>query len=220
MRVLVADDHPLFRTGLCTLLGTEPRTTTVGEAATGTQAVALALDLRPDVVVMDLHMPDLDGVEATRRILSHVPDVGILVLTMSDDDAALIAALRAGARGYLLKEAGPAEILAAIVSVGEGATVFGADVAPRITDLLTAPAPRQRSPFRELTEREHEVLELIAQGHTNPAIARQLMLSPKTVRNHISNIFAKIAVQTRSEAIVRARQAGLGQLGAPEPAGR
>lgn len=211
MKVLVADDHPLFRAGLKTLLGTDARVETIGEAATGAEATAMALDLRPDVVVMDLHLPDLDGVEATRRILAEAAEIGVLVLTMSDDDDAVVAALRAGARGYLLKEAGPAEILAAVVSVAQGATVFGPSVARRITSLLAAPSSRHPSPFPELTEREREVLELIARGHTNPAIARQLVLSPKTVRNHISNIFAKLQVQARAEAIVRAREAGLGR---------
>lgn len=210
VKVLLADDHPMFRAGLCTLLDTDPRTETIGEAATGAEAVQMALDLRPDVVVLDLHLPDLDGVTAARRILDAAPDVAILILTMSDDDDAVVAALRAGARGYLLKEAGPAEILAAVVSVGEGATVFGPSIARRVTQLLTQPSPAT-SPFPELTSREREVLELIARGHTNPAIARQLVLSPKTVRNHISNIFAKLQVQARAEAIVRAREAGLGR---------
>jgi DNA-binding NarL/FixJ family response regulator len=209
VRVLVADDHPLFRAGVVMLLGTDPRTETVGEAATGAEAVAMALALHPDVVVMDLRLPDLDGVTATRRILDEAPDVGILILTMSDEDEAVVAALRAGARGYLLKEAGPAEILAAVLSVGEGASVFGPTIARRITALLAGPTPV--APFPELTAREREVLELIARGHTNPAIARQLVLSPKTVRNHISNIFAKLQVQARGEAIVRAREAGLGR---------
>jgi DNA-binding NarL/FixJ family response regulator len=209
VRVLVADDHPLFRAGVVMLLGTDRRTETVGEAATGAEAVAMALALRPDVVVMDLHLPGLDGVAATRRILDEAPDVGILILTMSDEEEAVVAALRAGARGYLLKEAGPAEILAAVLSVGEGASVFGPTIARRITSLLAGPTPV--APFPELTAREREVLELIARGHTNPAIARQLVLSPKTVRNHISNIFAKLQVQARGEAIVRAREAGLGR---------
>lgn len=211
MKVLVVDDHPLFRAGLRTLLGTDDRVEAIGEASAGSEAITIALDQRPDVVVMDLHLPDLDGVEATRRILAGAPEIGILVLTMSDDDAAVVAALRAGARGYLLKEAGPAEILAAVVSVAEGATVFGQGVARRITGLLAASRSPQSSPFPELTEREREVLELIARGNTNSAIARQLVLSPKTVRNHISNIFAKLQVQARAEAIVRAREAGLGQ---------
>ena len=125
MRVLVADDHPMFRAGMAMLLETEPRTENVGEAGTGAEAVDLALELRPDVVVMDLHLPDLDGVTATRRILDQAPEIGVLILTMSDEDDAVVAALQGGARGYLLKEAGPAEILAAILSVGEGASVFG-----------------------------------------------------------------------------------------------
>ena len=213
VRVLVADDHPMFRAGIGMLLDTDPRTSSVGEAATGTEAVALALRLRPDVIVMDLHMPDQDGVSATRQILDQLPEVGILILTMSDEDEAVVAALRAGARGYLLKEAGPAEILAAVLSVGEGASVFGPSIARRITALLTgaASASAAVSAFPELTEREREVLELIARGMSNPAIARHLVLSPKTVRNHISNIFAKLQVQARAEAIVRAREAGLGR---------
>ena len=214
MRVLVADDHPMFRAGMVMLLEADPRTEHVGQAGTGAEAVDLAVTLRPDVVVMDLHLPDLDGVTATRRILEQVPDVGILVLTMSDEDDAVVAALQAGARGYLLKEAGPAEILAAILSVGEGASVFGPSIARRITSLLTAPAvsPSADVTFPELTEREREILGLMARGHTNPVIARQLVISPKTVRNHISNIFAKLHVQARGEAIARARDAGLGGL--------
>jgi DNA-binding NarL/FixJ family response regulator len=219
LRVLVADDHPMFRAGMAMLLAGSARTEPAGEAATGAEAVDLALAHRPDVVVMDLHLPDLDGVEATRRILAAAPHVGVLVLTMSDDDDAVLAALRAGARGYLLKEAGPAEILAAILSVGEGATVLGPGVARRVTALLDpnggAASGRVGGAtavpaFPELTGREREVLELIARGFTNPAIARHLVLSPKTVRNHISNIFAKLHIEARSEAIVRAREAGLG----------
>jgi len=210
VKVLVTDDHPMFRAGLKTLLETDDRVESIGEASGGVEAVCLARDLRPDVVVMDLHMPDLDGVEATRRILADLPEAGILVLTMSDDDATVIAALRAGARGYLLKESGPTEILSAVLSVAEGVTVFGPSIARRVTGLLAAPATSASSPFPELTEREREVLELIARGQSNPAIARQLVLSPKTVRNHISNIFAKLQVQARAEAIVRAREAGLG----------
>jgi len=207
VKVLVADDHPLFRAGMRTLLDTEPRVHAVTEASTGAQAVAVALDVRPDVVVMDLHLPDLDGVEATRRILAGTPGTGVLVLTMSDDDATVAAALGAGARGYLLKEAGPAEILAAVISVAAGMTVLGTGVAHRIAGRLAGvPAP-QAEPCPELTPREREILALIARGHANPAIARQLFLSPKTVRNHITSIFAKLQVQTRAEAIVRARDA-------------
>lgn len=214
VRVLVADDHPMFRAGIVMLLGTDPRTEAVGEAGTGTEAVSRALELQPDVVVMDLHMPELDGVAATRQLLERSPDLAILVLTMSDEEETVVAALRAGARGYLLKESGPAEILAAVLSVAEGTTVFGPGIARRITALL-AGTPRGGAPstpaFPELTSRERDVLELIARGMGNPAIARHLVLSPKTVRNHISNIFAKLQVQARAEAIVRAREAGLGR---------
>jgi DNA-binding NarL/FixJ family response regulator len=210
VRVLVADDHPMFRAGMVMLLDGDPRTENVGEAATGEQAVSMASALRPDVVVMDLHLPDLDGVPATRRILDRVPDLGVLILTMSDEDDAVVAALQAGARGYLLKDAGPAEILSAVLSVGDGASVFGPGIARRITALLSSP-PSPGPAFPEITSREREVLELIARGLTNPAIARELFISPKTVRNHISNIFAKLHVQARGEAIVRARDAGLGR---------
>ena len=210
MRVLVADDHPMFRAGLLMLLESDERTDVVAEAATGPEAVALALEHLPDVVVMDLHLPELDGVTATTQILAQAPDTAVLILTMSDDDETVIAGLRAGARGYLLKEAGPAEILAAVLSVGEGASVFGPSIAKRITALLSQPSPTAPA-FPQLTSREREVLELIASGLTNSTIARQLVLSPKTVRNHISNIFAKLHVEARGEAIVRARQAGLGR---------
>jgi DNA-binding NarL/FixJ family response regulator len=209
VRVLVADDHPMFRAGLLLLLDSDERTEVVGEAATGPEAVELALRHRPDVVVMDLQLPGLDGVSATAQILAQAPDLAVLILTMSDDDEAVIAGLRAGARGYLLKEAGPAEILAAVLSVGQGASVFGPTIGRRITALLSRPAPAVTA-FPQLTAREREVLELIARGLANSAIARQLVLSPKTVRNHISNIFAKLQVEARGEAIVRARQAGLG----------
>lgn len=221
MRVLVADDHPMFRAGLLALLGTDDGLEAVGEAASGTRAVELALELEPDVVVMDLHMPGLDGVGATKVLSERAPHVGVLVLTMSDEEETVVAALTAGARGYLLKEAGPDEILGAVRSVGHGATVLGPAVGRRVRGLLAAP-PAARSAaatglpesvFPELTAREREVLELIAAGRSNPAIARELVLSPKTVRNHISNIFAKLQVQARAEAIVRAREAGLGTTG-------
>jgi DNA-binding NarL/FixJ family response regulator len=209
VRVLVADDHPMFRAGMVMLLETDPRTELVGEAGTGTAAVDRALALRPDVVVMDLHLPDLDGVTATRRILEQAPEIGVLILTMSDEDDAVAAALQSGARGYLLKEAGPAEILAAILSVGEGTSVFGPGIARRLVTLLARPASPDPA-FPELTAREREVLELISRGLANTAIARQLVISPKTVRNHISSIFAKLQVEARGEAIALARDAGLG----------
>ena len=218
MRVLVADDHPMFRAGLVALLGTDAGFEAVGEAETGARAVELAMELHPDVVVMDLHMPGLDGVGATREITERAPDIGVLVLTMSEDEDDVVAALGAGARGYLLKDAGPEQILGAVRSVAQGATVLGPAVARRLRGLLTAPVPARadavRGPaFPELTPREREILTLIAAGRSNPAIARELVLSPKTVRNHISSIFAKLHVQARAEAIVRAREAGLGTVG-------
>jgi DNA-binding NarL/FixJ family response regulator len=223
MRVLVADDHPMFRAGLIALLGTDGGLEAVGEAETGTRAVELALELQPDVVVMDLHMPGLDGVAATRAIAEQAPHIGVLVLTMSDVEEDVVAALSAGARGYLLKEAGPEEILGAVRSVGHGATVLGPAVGRRVRGLLAAPSaqrpamtgPEPQPVFPELTPREREVLAFIAAGRSNPAIARELVLSPKTVRNHVSNIFAKLHVQARAEAIVRAREAGLGSPGQP-----
>lgn len=209
----MADDHPAFRAGMVMMLDADPRTESVGEAGTGIDAVHLTLRLRPDVVVMDLHMPDMDGVTATRRILERLPEVGILILTMSDEDDAVVAALRAGARGYLLKEARPAEILSAVLSVGEGASVLGSSILQKITSLLTTTGTASSDgTLSRLTERELEILTLIARGQSNPVIARELVISPKTLRNHISNIFAKLQVQARGEAIARARDAGLGGL--------
>ncbi len=208
MRVLVADDHPLFRAGLLTALKLAGSVEVVGEAATGAEAVAAAAELEPDVVVMDLHMPDLNGIEATRQILAVQPDAGILVLTMLEDDESLFSAMRAGARGYLLKGAGPEEINRAIEAVGRGEAIFGPAVARRVMEFMSA--PRSPEPFPELTARERELLELIAQGWSNARIAEHFVLSTKTVRNHVSNILTKLSLPDRSQAIVRARQAGLG----------
>jgi DNA-binding NarL/FixJ family response regulator len=210
LRVLVADDHPLFRDGLRTLLALEPGVELAGEAATGTEAVAAAVELEPDVVVMDLHMPGMNGIEATRSIVEARPDVGVLVLTMFEDDDSVFAAMRSGARGYLLKGAGQEEIVRAIEAVGRGEAIFGPTIARRVIDFFSQPA-RPPQPFPELTDREREILELIAQGRSNPDIAQQLVLSTKTVRNHVSNIFTKLRVADRSQAIVRAREAGLGR---------
>jgi DNA-binding NarL/FixJ family response regulator len=210
LRVLVADDHPLFRDGLRTLLALEPGVELAGEAATGTEAVAAAVELEPDVVVMDLHMPGMNGIEATRNIVEARPDVGVLVLTMFEDDDSVFAAMRSGARGYLLKGAGQEEIVRAIEAVGRGEAIFGPTIARRVIDFFSQPA-RPPQPFPELTDREREILELIAQGRSNPDIAQQLVLSTKTVRNHVSNIFTKLRVADRSQAIVRAREAGLGR---------
>lgn len=209
IRILLADDHPVFRFGLKALLGAEADTQVVGEATTGTEAVTLAAELQPDVILMDLNMPELNGLEATRQIAKANPDIGILVVTMFDDDSVL-AALRAGARGYILKGAEGDETLRAIRAVANKEAIFSPAVAERMRRFITRPSvPENGRPFAELTAREHEVLSLIAKGLTNTAIAEQLMLSPKTVRNHVSNIFSKLQVADRAAAIIRARQAGL-----------
>jgi DNA-binding NarL/FixJ family response regulator len=212
IRVVIADDHPIFRDGLRGTFNSVAHTEVVAEAATGEEAVEAAAAHQPDVVVMDLHMPGLNGIEATRRIVHHSPHVGVLVLTMFEDDASVFAAMRAGARGYLLKGADKAEILRALQAVASGEAIFGPAVARRVIEYFSAPqVPGPPLAFPELTEREREVLDLIAQGHNNEAIARQLVLSQKTVRNHVSNIFAKLQVADRAQAIVRARKAGLGR---------
>ena len=212
IRVLLADDHPLYRRGLQQLLDAHPGTTIVGEVDNGQDAVAQAVALQPDVIVMDLNMPMLDGVEATRQVVAASPHIGVLVLTMHEDDDSVFAAMRAGARGYLLKGAEAEEISRAVLAVAGGEAIFGASVARRVIAWFAAPrAVAVAGVFPELTEREHEVLDLIAAGRSNPDIATALFLSPKTVRNHVSNIFTKLQVADRAEAIVRAREAGLGQ---------
>ena len=208
--VLIADDHPLFLDGMRTLMGSLPDVRLVAEATNGEQAVALVEDHQPDVVVMDLHMPDLSGIEATRKIVQAHPHVGVLVLTMFEDDDSVFAAMRAGARGYLLKGATQQEIVRAIKAVAGGEAIFGPSIAKRVIEYFARPARTRAPAFPSLTEREHEVLDLIAAGHSNPSIAKRLFLSDKTVRNHVSNIFAKLQVADRAEAIVRAREAGLG----------
>ncbi len=210
IRVLIADDHPVFRFGLRALLAGEPDIEIVGEATTGQEAVTLALQHRPDVVLMDLNMPGLNGMDATRRIRAQAPEVAVLVVTMFDDDS-VFAAMRAGARGYLLKGAEAEETLRAIRAIAHGEAIFSPAVADRIMTYFAQMAhhPAQAA-FPELTDREREVLVLIAKGLTNRAIAERLMLSEKTVRNHVSNIFAKLQVADRAEAISRAREAGLG----------
>jgi DNA-binding NarL/FixJ family response regulator len=210
-RVLLADDHPLYRRGLCALLETAGLEV-VGQVEDGAAAVAQAQVLQPDVVIMDLHMPLLDGVEATRRVVAASPHIGVLVLTMHDDDDSVFAAMRAGARGYLLKGADGAEITRAVAAVAGGEAIFGPSVARRVLDWFAAPRPlATASGFPSLTERENEVLDLLAAGRNNSEIARALVLSPKTVRNHVSNVFAKLHVADRAQAIVLAREAGLGR---------
>jgi DNA-binding NarL/FixJ family response regulator len=214
LRVLLADDHPLFREGLAAVLATRPEVELVGQAATGPEAVAQALALLPDIVLMDIQMPGLSGIEATRRIAHASPHIGVIMLTMLEDDDSVFAAMRAGARGYVLKGADKAEVLRTIEAVARGEALFGPAIARRLVAFFgtlggkLAGAPPLA--FPELTEREREVLHLIAQGITNSAIAERLSLSPKTVGNHISNIFSKLQVADRAEAIVRARDAGLG----------
>lgn len=208
IRVLIADDHPLFRGGLRASLTEADDVEVVAEATDGPSAVEAALEHAPDVVLMDLQMPGMSGVDATRRIVGARPDIGILVLTMFEDDGSVFAAMRAGARGYVLKGAGQADVLRAVRTVASGEAIFGAAVARRLLGYLSEP---QQAPFPELTEREREVLDLLAAGKSNHAIAADLVLSLKTVRNHVSNIFTKLQVPDRAQAIVRARDAGLGR---------
>jgi DNA-binding NarL/FixJ family response regulator len=212
LRVLVADDHPVYRKGLAGVLAEADDIEIVGEAADGADVLAQAVELRPDVVLMDLHMPTVNGVEATRRLAVDAPEVSVLVLTMFDDDESVLAAMRAGARGYLVKGAAGERIIGAVRAVAAGEAVFGADVAGRVLGVLTEDrrGGRTAGPFPALTEREREILDLIASGRYNTEIARRLVLSDKTVRNNVSNIFVKLQVADRAQAIVRAREAGLG----------
>jgi DNA-binding NarL/FixJ family response regulator len=211
IRVLVADDHPTFRRGLGALFDSLPDIDLVGEAADGHAAVAMTAQLQPDVVVMDLNMPNLNGVEATRQIVAANPDVAVLILTMLDEDESVFAAMRAGARGYVVKGADTTDVIRALESISRGDAVFGPAVAGRVLSYLTRPlSARDPILFPELSEREREVLQLLARGLTNGQIAQALVVSPKTVRNHVSNIFTKLQVRDRAEAIDRARNAGLG----------
>ena len=208
--VLLADDHPMFREGLAAVLSTAPGVRVVGQASDGDEAVRLAAELQPDVVVMDVNMPGTDGIEATRRIVTQSPHVGVLVLTMFDEDESIFQAMRAGARGYLLKGADRATILQAVAAVGAGSAIFGPALARRLIGYFGS-GRAGAVPFGDLTDREREVLELLARGDSNADIARRLDISAKTVRNHVSNVFAKLQVSDRAQAIVRAREAGLGE---------
>jgi DNA-binding NarL/FixJ family response regulator len=212
MRIVLVDDHPIYREGLSALLSSMTGVEVVATAADGLEAVEVVGVEQPDVVVMDVQMPRLDGIAATREIVSMSPHIGVVVLTMSEDDETVFSAMRAGARGYLLKGAGQDEILRAISAVASGEVVFGAAIARRVAQFFAAGptvAPVAEA-FPQLTAREREILDLVAAGRSNPQIAQVLYLSPKTVRNNVSNIFAKLQVADRAEAIIRARDAGLG----------
>ncbi|QIN83558.1 response regulator [Rubrobacter tropicus] len=209
-RVLLADDHPLFRDGMHGLLDSVEETEVVGEAADGEEAVRLAAELRPDVILMDLNMPNKNGIEATRDILRFNPDASVLVVTMLEDDDSVFAAVRAGALGYLLKGAHQDEVLRAIRAVANGEAIFGPGIARRVMGLFSAGRPQNARAFPELTEREEEILARIARGASNAEISAELFLSLKTVQNHVSNIFRKLQVADRVQAAIRAREAGLG----------
>ncbi|MFN2203659.1 MAG: response regulator [Caldilineaceae bacterium] len=211
IRVLIVDDHPVFRFGMNALIEAQKDMVVVGEAGTTETGVALATQLRPDVVLMDITMPDGNGIDATRRILQLAPEIAVLIVTMLDDDTVLDA-MQAGARGYLIKGAKGDETLRAIRAAANGELILSSGAADLMAAYLASGLPPSLdSPFPELTPRETEILDYIAQGLTNSAIAEKLVLSPKTVRNHISNIFGKLQVANRNEAIVKAREAGLGR---------
>lgn len=213
IRILIADDHPLFRDGMHGLLDSVPDTHVVGEAANGQEAIALAESLQPDMILMDIKMPGINGLQAMREILSTSPHIRILIVSMLEDDDSVFAAMRAGARGYVPKGANQTEMLRAIRAVANGEAIFGPGIAQRLISFFSSSKPSvQARIFPELTERESEVLALIAQGRTNEEIAEQLLLSLKTVRNHASNIFSKLQVADRAQAVIRARDAGLASV--------
>ena len=210
VRVVLADDHPVVRQGLAALLTSVPNITVAGTAATGREAVRAAVTLRPDVMVMDIQMPELNGIAAAREIARVAPEVAVLMLTMFDDDDSVFAAMRAGARGYVLKGAHQDEIVRAIHAAAAGEAIFGPPIARRMLAFFSEPA-QPRAPFTDLSDRERQVLDLIATGARNSQIAREMSIAPKTVANHISAIFAKLQVSDRGEAIIIAREAGLGR---------
>ena len=210
LRVLIADDHPLFRHGIRELLNLASDIQVIGEATTGEGAITQAEALHPDVILMDVNMPGVNGIEATRRILHDSPHIRILVVTMFEDDGTVFAAMRAGARGYILKDAEKENMLRAIQAVGNGEAIFSPTIATRLIDFFTTQASTlPKEIFPSLTEREREILQLIARGKSNADIARELSLSPKTIYNYVSNILSKLQVADRTQAIIRAREAGL-----------
>jgi DNA-binding NarL/FixJ family response regulator len=209
IRVVLADDHPVVRAGLAALLGSLSGIEVVGVATDGREAVREVVVQRPDVAVLDLQMPGQDGFSATREIARVAPDVAVLILTMFDDDDSVFAAMRAGARGYVVKGAEQEEIGRAIRAVASGEAIFGPGIAQRVLRFFAAPPP-VAEPFPELTAREREILDLLAAAMPNSMIATRLGLSPKTVANHLSSIFTKLQVADRAQAILRARDAGLG----------
>jgi DNA-binding NarL/FixJ family response regulator len=212
MRILLVEDHPMFRDGLARMLDSVEEFEVVGEAVTGEEAVQLAQQLKPNIILMDLNLPKMSGIEATKQIIQDQPDIGILVLTMYDDDSSVFAAMRAGARGYLLKEANRNEIIRAIHAVGDGEAIFSPTIARRMMYYFEAKSKQvQVDVFPQLTEREREVLDHIARGKNNAEIAIVLGLNQKTVRNHVSNILSKLHASDRAHAIIMAREAGLGK---------
>jgi len=207
---LIADDHPLFRHGIREFLNLSPDIQVVGEAMSGEEAMNQAEALDPDLILMDVNMPGVNGVEATRRILHTSPHIRILIVTMFEDDATVFAAMRAGARGYILKDAEKENILRAIQAVANGEAIFSPTIATRLIEFFsTQSSTLPRDIFPSLTERERQILQLIARGKSNAEIARELSLSPKTVYNYVSNILSKLQVADRAQAIIRAREAGV-----------
>jgi DNA-binding NarL/FixJ family response regulator len=210
LRILIVEDHPLFRKGLRELIAAVPDFELAGEAADGQEAVTIALDLLPDVVLMDLQLSGQSGIEAIRAIVAASSTTRILVVTLFQDDDSVFAALRAGARGYILKDADETDMIRAIRSIAAGESLFSPAVASRVLAFFAGVRPTAPQIFPTLTDRERDILHLLARGKSNTAIAAELSLSPKTIANNVSNIFGKLQVADRSEAIVRAREAGLG----------
>ncbi len=212
LRVLIADDQAITRSGLRNFLAEQEAVEIVGEAQNGEQVVERAASLQPDVILMDLRMPGINGIEATRRIHRASPHIGILVLTIFEDDTSVFPAIRAGARGYLLKNVEQDELLRAISTVASGGAIFSPGIAQRVLNYLNAPAPDlPKHIFDELTNRERDILDLIAQGKTNHEIAEILSLSPKTVSNNISNVLTKVQATDRAKLMLMALEAGMGQ---------